>query len=532
MLSRLPNRWRIGARRWAIAGSLALSLCGCTTVRDYLANGYKVGPNYRRPPAPVAERWIDEDDVRVRTVESDDSHWWTVFNDPVLNDLVGTAYRQNLTLREAGWRVLQRRAELGIARGNLMPQSQTMSGAFSRNNLSSQAANRFGTPELNFNAWDYGFNMGWELDFWGRFRRAIEASSAELDASVEHYDDVLVTLIADVASDYVAIRTLQLRLDFARQNVELQKTTLGLAEARFKGGQDNELTVNQAKSDLKLTEALVPQLEIQLREANNRLCILLGIPPEDLTAKLGNLPIPTAPVDVAVGIPADLLRRRPDVRRAERLAASASARIGVADAEFYPQISINGTFGWTAQQLPDLFDGNAFRGGVGPSFSWKILNYGRLVNNVRRFDALYEQTVLNYQNTVLKAGEQVEDGLVRYLKSQQRVHFLQQSVDAEVAAVKDAIAQYKGGLTSFTWVTIIQERLVQRQEELAQAMGDVPSGLIQVYRALGGGWQIRCTQDSLETGHIPIAALPVEQPQPEPLPKVPEEKPPQEMPQP
>lgn len=503
------------------------ALCGCTGPLEYFRNGFKVGPNYGRPPAPVAERWIDADDIRIRSEDADDSHWWTVFNDPVLNDLVLAAYNQNLTLREAGYRVLRARAELGIAVGEIFPQTQNMSGDYNRVNLSDVVANRFGTPELYYNQFDFGFGLAWELDFWGRFRRAIEARSAELDASVENYDDVLVTLVSDIASTYVTLRTTEQRIAYARENIKLQQISLRIANARWKGGQVSEMDANQAQSDLANTQALVPQLEIQLREANNRLCILLGIPPVELRAKLGPAPIPTAPESVAVGIPAELLRRRPDVRKAEREAAAQSAEIGVAVSALYPHISINGAMGWSAEEFGLLFSGRAFRGTVGPSFTWNILNYGRLLNNIRAQDARFNELVLSYQNTVLKANSEVEDGLVRFTRSQDTARFLQVAVNAELRAVKEAIAQYEGGLTDFNRVAVIQERLVTRQEEYAQAQGNIALGLVKVYRALGGGWQIRCDPEALAAAE---AAAGVGAQLAEPLEQLPQPKPADAMP--
>jgi NodT family efflux transporter outer membrane factor (OMF) lipoprotein len=506
---------RPGPRRLAALSALALAMGGCTTLTEYISNGFKVGPNYRRPAAPVAADWIDASDVRVRKEEDDLSRWWTVFNDPVLDALVQNAYRQNLSLREAGFRVLEARADLGIRVGEFFPQLQDMVGSYSRQALSLNAPNRQFIPQRFFSQWAYGFTLGWELDFWGRFRRAIEASADSLDASVEDYDDVLVTLLGDVAANYVQLRTLQQQLEYVRVNVGLQRETLAIAQARFKGGQATELDVDQAQSNLSQTEALVPELEVRIRQTNNRLCVLLGTPPEELLAKLGPAPIPTAPTSVAVGIPADLLRRRPDVRRQERLAAAQAARIGVAEADFYPAIAINGTIGYQAEELAQLFESLSFTGTVGPSFQWKILNYGRILNNVRLQEARFQELVTTYQNTVLQAGEEVENGLVLFLKSQQRAKYLAESVDAAEKAVKVAIAQYKGGLVDFNRVALLQQNLVQQQDLLAQARGDIALGLIQVYRALGGGWQIRCGP----TEGMPVASVAApETPQAELLP--------------
>jgi len=478
---------------WATALAAAtLSASGCTTLSDYINNCFKVGPNYKRPTAPVAQKWIDADDVRVRSEPEDDSHWWTVFNDPVLSDLIQTAYRENLTLREAGFRVLQARASLGIAVGELFPQNQEMIGSYTRRGVSENVANRIATPQRWFSTWDYGFGLAWELDFWGRFRRSIEAAEDSLDASVENYDDVLVLLISDVASNYVRYRVLEQQLAYTRAVVKLQTQSLQIAQAKFKGGQVSQLDVNQAQANLSATEVVIPQLEISLREVNDKLCVLLGLPPEDLKAKLGAAAIPTAPTSVAVGIPADLLRRRPDIRRAEREAAAQCAEIGVADAEFYPQISINATWGWAAEHFKDLFAHGSFRGSIGPEFHWAILNYGRILNNVRVQDARFQELVAHYQQIVLRADGEVEDGLARFLKAQDEQRNAKDSVKAQQAAVKDAIAQYEGGLTDFNRVAVVEEQLVSRQNQLAQAEGEIALGLIQVYRALGGGWQIRC----------------------------------------
>jgi len=471
----------------------ALILCasGCTSVREYVANGFKVGPNYLRPAAPVAQDWIDADDVRIRDESVDLSAWWHVFRDPVLDSLVARAYEQNLTLREAGFRVLQARALRNIAVGTFFPQQQDAFGGYSRNGVSTATANTSFLPQRFYSQWEGGFNLAWELDFWGRFRRAIEAAEADLDASIENYDDVLVTLVGDVATNYVQARVLQRELVLVRGNVELQMQTLELAEARFRGGQTSELDVDQARSNLAQTEALVPQLEIQLRVVNNQLCVLLGIPPQDLATMLGTAPIPTAPPEVAIGVPAELLTRRPDIRRAERIVAAQSARIGVAMSELYPHISIGGTIGVSSEQIDDLFTSPALFGTVGPGFQWNILNYGRLVNNVRFHDARFQDAILGYQNTVLIAGAEVENGLVQFLRSQQQTRALAISVEASERAVNIAIAQYKGGVVDFNRVALLQQNLVEQQDLLAQAQGDIALGLVNTYKALGGGWQIR-----------------------------------------
>ncbi len=481
-----------------VAGLLLMligsSLLGCTGPREYFRNGWKVGPNYRRPPAPVAQKWIDEDDKRVRSTTEDISYWWTTFNDPVLNDLVVTAYRQNLTVRQAAFRVLQARANLGFAFGTLFPQSQSFNGDFTQTQISRASANRGFLPQGSYPNWEFGFSMAWEIDFWGRFRRAIEAADANLNASVEDYDDVLVTLVGDVASTYTQLRTVEQQLVYVAANVQLQRETLEIAKARFAGGQATDLDVEQATSILAQTDSQTPQLEIQRRQFQNALCVLMGMPVIDLEARLGKGAIPSAPPEVAVGIPADLLRRRPDVRRQERIAAAQSAIIGVLESDFYPSLTINGSIGYGAQNFSDLFGSSALQGTVGPSFNWRIFHYGRIINRVRGQEAQFQEMVAKYQQTVLLANQEAENGLVQFLRAQQQTRALAISVGAAERAVGVATVQYKGGLVDFNRLSLIEQNLVNQQNLFAQARSSIALGLIQVYRALGGGWQIRLNQ--------------------------------------
>ncbi len=499
-----------GRTRWLVGVLLTTVLCGCTPCREYIHNGFKVGPNYCKPAAPVAQQWIDANDKRVSTSEDDLCQWWGVFHDPILNDLICTAYHQNLTLREAGFRVLEARAQLGIAIGNIFPQLQNASGDYMAIARSRQTVGLGFGPQF-FNQWNFGFNLAWELDFWGRFRRAVEQNSDLLNASVEDYDGALVTLLGDVATAYVNMRTLELRIKYAEDNVHIQRDTLAIVEARFKVSTISELDVDQARTTVESTEAAIKELEIALRQSVVQLCILMGMPPEDLYARFGRGPIPTAPKEVAVGIPADLLRRRPDVRAAERRLAAQCAAIGIAESEFYPHVSIIGTLGWSAQNLGHLFEPSALNSNVGPSFTWNLLNYGRLLNNVKFQDALFQELLATYQNSVLLANQDVENGLVTFLKGQERTDHQQASVDSAVRAVNIALKQYEAGTADFTTVTQVEQIQVQQQDLLAQAQGEICTGLIQVYRALGGGWQIRL-QGCGEELPPPGAALLQQQP--------------------
>ena len=515
---------------------LSLLAQGCTSPKQYFDNGLKVGPNYCRPQAPVAERWIDTDDPqqRVRTDSEELARWWAVFNDPVLDRLMTIAYQQNLSLREAGFRVLEARAQLGIARGEFFPQQQDASGGYTRR----------GTNQTFLNQWNLGFNLAWELDFWGRFRRAITAADNELDASVEAYDYVLVTLLADVASSYIQIRTDQQRITLLEKNVEIQQGVLDVVKRQLEAGAKNvtAIDLNQAVSNLKQTQAGIPQLEMDLRQANNRLCILLGIPPvelrrtmeawraederrteevrsasrslaellrtadlskiaeaqkvESLWRTIGTVHTPKVPQSVTAGIPAELLRRRPDVRQAERLAAAQAEMIGIAEADLYPAFSVSGTLGYQTTEFNRLFKSDAFTGSFGPSFRWNLLNYGRIANDIRFQDARFQELVVSYQNAVLQANAEVENNLATFLRAQERAELLGESAAAGQRAVIVALNLLKAGATDFNQYAVIEQSLVQQEDSWAQARGQIALGLIEVYRALGGGWEIRLSEET------------------------------------
>jgi NodT family efflux transporter outer membrane factor (OMF) lipoprotein len=481
---------RRSPRAFALAVVVLLvvaGVAGCaTSLRQWVRNGFKVGPNYARPPAPVAPQWIDGGDARVKNDPPRDRGWWTVFNDPVLNALVEMAYRQNLDLRVAGTRILEARAQRGIAVGNLFPQSQSALGAYAHANVTQNVG--LPLPE-QVNVWATGFNASWELDFWGRYRRTVEAANADWAASVEQYGDTLVLVLSEVATSYVELRTFEQRLAYARQNVEIQKGSLQLAEDRFSRGLATELDVRQARSSLAQTEAAIPPLEADRRQASNRLCILLGMPVGDLASQLGPGSIPAAPPDVAVGIPADLLRRRPDIRRAERQVAAQSAQIGVAESDLYPRLTLNGFLGYAADDIERLFRSSSFTAFIIPTIQWNVLNYGRIANNIRVQDARLEGVALQYQQAVLTAGREVEDALVGFLQTQQQAARLEQSVNEATRSVELVLIQFRGGVTDFNRVFNTQSVLVSQQDQLAIARGQIALRLIQVYKALGGGWQ-------------------------------------------
>jgi len=482
-------------KRKIFVAYLSLSVTACMTA----------GPDFVKPEADVSQQWLSEQQD-LSTSSAEFKEWWKVFNDPVLNDLINTAYQQNLDLQVAAVRILEARAQLGIAVGNQYPQTQTLGGSLTHNELSENSPNFSSLQDPTFGSYQAGFDAAWELDVWGKFQRGIESADATLLATLANYDDILVSLTAEVAAAYVQIRTFEERLILAKQNEAIQQRSFNITEVRFKNGATTELDVTQAKALLHNTKALISSLDVGLRQSKNGLSILLGIPPNDLKDALGGESgvIPTAPAEVAVGMPAEILRRRPDVRRAELQAASQSALIGVAQAELYPSFSLFGSFGLASSStgssdFGDLVQSDSFTSTIGPSFSWPILNYGRIKNNVRVQDARYQQSIINYKNTVLFAVREVEDAMVSFLKAREQAGDLQTSVDASNRSVEISLIQYRDGVTNYTRVLNSQEFLVQQQDSLTAIRGDVARSLIAMYKALGGGWELREGQTLLPT---------------------------------
>src|SRR5271167_103560 len=483
----------IAPTRLARVAAVLLALAG---------SGCMVGPDYQSPPAPAAAKFLEANQPSVDTKRQEYEAWWRVFHDPVLDRFVQTAYNQNLSLVAAGTRVLQARAELGVAIGEFYPQTQHGTGSVLYNRESQ--ADPTATPQSQFtNFWrdSLGLTVNWELDFWGKFRRAIQSADAAYLASIASYDDTLVTLLGDVATTYIGIRTLQTQIAIAEDNIVKQKKALAIANARFRGGVATKLDVYQAENVLGQTEANVPQLTAQLKQGMNALRVLLGMAPQPLDDLLrGPQAIPVPPIDVAVGIPADLVRRRPDIRAAELAAMSQSAQIGIAEAELYPAFSLLGTFGTSAStvsksKLKRVFEGSGITFAFGPSFQWNILNYGQITNQVRVEDADLQTLLVNYQNAVLQAQQQVENGLTSFLQGREQVDLLRESVAAAKGALGIALLEYNLGTVPFTTVLVMEQNLYTAQNDLAMAEGTVSTGLASVYEALGGGWQIRADNE-------------------------------------
>lgn len=475
---------------WAAArAALAALAVGATLA------GCMIGPDFVAPDAPLATHYPAAGDPAVDTTRQEYRDWWRVFGDPTLDWLVATAYAQNLDLRMAGVRVLAARAQLGIAIGELYPQEQAASGAVSYNRIPGSIPYNI----IDNTYWQayLGAQAGWEIDLWGKIRRGVESADLAYLSSVASYDDVLVTLLGDVASTYVQLRTLQRRIAIAEENVVRQRDAVRIARNRFHAGVVTKRDVYQAENVLGSTEAAIPALRIELAQAENALAVLLGVPPGtlgDVLRPTGLIPI--APLEIAVGIPADLLRRRPDIRQAELDAASQCARIGIAKADLLPAFSLVGNVGVLSTDigrgsLSDLFASKRLTYGAGPTVQWNILNYGQITNNVRLQDARYQELLVGYQRTVLAAQQEVADAMTMFLESRRQEAALHGSAVAAAGALRIAMNEYTEGSADFTTVLTAEQRLFSAENDLAVARGNVPLGLIAAYRALGGGWQVR-----------------------------------------
>ncbi|WP_371745759.1 efflux transporter outer membrane subunit [Myxococcus sp. CA033] len=460
-------------------------------------SGCSVGPEFTRPVAAVPQEWNTQGEPRITTQPVVDAEWWKAFGDPTLDRLVEQAYQQNLPLQVAGLRIVEARAQLGILTGQQYPQVQVATGNVTGVGLSENAANlsRLGF-DRDFLNYAVGFDALWELDFWGKYRRGVESGTAGLLASAADYQSAIVALTAEVARTYVSIRTFEVLMAQAEQNIRIQEEGLNIAQSRFSNGATSELDVVQAATLLESTRASLPQLEIGLEQSFNALSALLGRPPGALEALLaGPKQIPVAPATVAVGMPAEILRRRPDVRSAELSAAAQCSRIGIAKAELYPSFTLVGSVGLEASSAGGTFGNlasiHSLAYSFGPRIVWPFLNYGRLKNGVRVQDARFQQLLINYQNTVLKAAQEVTDALVGFVQSHKALSFEEAAVKAAQRSVELSMVQYREGAVDFQRVLDAQRSLLVQQNNRAQASSAIATNLVSLYKALGGGWEVR-----------------------------------------
>jgi NodT family efflux transporter outer membrane factor (OMF) lipoprotein len=461
--------------------------------------GCAVGPHYVKPVVSVNDSWRGMSSPQISAQPATESAWWKAFNDPVLEQLIQLAYKQNLTLRVAGLRIMEARAALAIATGNQYPQVQQAFAGVNGVGLSNNTVNK--TPGFSrYYAIDnLGLDVSWEADFWRQYAKAVRAQKDVYLGSTADYQETLVTLTAEVAQTYVAVRTFEALIEQTRRNVSIQTESLRIADARFRNGATSELDVSQARALLESTRASIPQLEISLVQSKNALTTLLGQPPGSLENVLqGPQAIPTAPAQVAVSIPAEVLRRRPDVRNAELVAMAQCERIGVAKADLYPHFLLSGTLGLNATQGGaqsfNLLSPASFFFAVGPQVTWQFLNYGRIKNRVRVEDARFQEVVTTYQNSVLSASQEVEDGIVGFVKELEATSVQQEAVTAARRSAELARIQYREGAVDYQRVLLADQTLLQQENNLISLRSGVATNTIRLYKALGGGWEMSIGQ--------------------------------------
>jgi NodT family efflux transporter outer membrane factor (OMF) lipoprotein len=451
-----------------------------------------VGPDFVKPEPEIAPDWSEPVEAGLETTPHELVEWWKIFNDPVLDELVESARLRNNTLLIAGLSVLEARAQLGIATGAQYPQTQITAGDAA---YISPADNTGATSGF----WQYGIGAtaSWEIDFWGRFRRGIESADAAFLASIAAYDQAQVLLTAAVVNTYATVRTLEGQLEIAHENVKIQQRSYEITGVRFENGQDSELDMQQAHTLLLSTQASIPALEITLTQARNALSVLLGQAPGAVKTVLAKgQGIPGIPDNISVGFPADMLRRRPDVRQAELVAMSANALVGLAEADLYPSFSLTGSIGLAAggpgdSDFGDLFDGDALTWSVGPSFVWPFLNYGRIKNNIRVQDARLQQTLVNYRETVLQAAREAEDAMAGVIGTNKQKVILKQTVISAKRSNDLSSLRYKEGYSDYQRVLNAQQALFRQQQRMVTNQGDSVRTLVDLYKSLGGGWEGR-----------------------------------------
>jgi NodT family efflux transporter outer membrane factor (OMF) lipoprotein len=479
------------ARRVLLACSAAI-VSACTNV----------GPEYVRPDSPLGPDWYEAEHERYDTSVEQQVLWWEALGDPVLNDLIGLAREQNNNLQIAGLRVLESRAQLGIAVGNQYPQAQVVAGDATAVQGSENAANT-AAGDLRYTQFNVGVGASWEIDFWGKFRRGIEAADAAYFAAVAGYDQAMILVTAQVCSTYLAIRTLEEQIRITNNNIAIQQRSLDIVNVQYENGATSELDVLQARTLLMATKATLPSLQAQLYQAKHALSTLLGSAPTDMTDLLkGSSSIPKVPAKLAVGLPADLLRRRPDVRQAEFFAMAQNAQVGLAEANLYPSFSLTGTVGLTAAGNTDttrtgnsgfseLFSGDSVTYSFGPSFVWPFLNYDRLKNSVRVQDARLQQSLISYREVVLQAAREVEDAVVALEGAVAQDALLAVTVESAQRSADVAQLRFNEGFADYQRVLDAQQSLFTQQSRYVTNHSSIVSSFIALYLALGGGWELR-----------------------------------------
>ena len=468
-----------------------------------LASCTVVGPNYVAPGLPDYSGWTTPLASDLLTGQQDLAEWWTIFADDELSALVTLSLAGNNSTEIAALRVLESRAQLGSAIGSRYPQAQFASGDAT-----------YVTPADNLGGgdqfWQYGLgaSIAWEPDFWGRFRRGIEASDAAFLASIAAYDQATVLLVAQVVDTYTLIRSLEDQLRIAAENVAIQQRSYDIAEVLYRNGEDSELDMQQAKTLLLSTQSTIPGLTAGLQQVQNAMNTLLGRAPgkiPEITSAQGGIPV--IPEKISIGLPADMLRLRPDVRLAELQAMSQNALVGLAEADLYPSFSLAGSIslvsgGPGTSDFGDLFNDDAITWAAGPSFTWPFLNYDRIRNNIRVQDVRLQQALVNYAESVIQAAREAENALAAYYGTRAQTDILEQTVASARRSNTLSTIRYREGLSDYQRVLDSQQSLFSQQQRLIDSQTNSIRSLIGLYKALGAGWQGRTGLPQVDTDDI------------------------------
>ncbi|MBI5213618.1 MAG: efflux transporter outer membrane subunit [Nitrospirae bacterium] len=449
--------------------------------------GCSVGPNYKKPDVKIPASFSETQPVKDQVI--DYGKWWKTFNDPLLDSLIEDGVKSNRDIRIAGARIKEVRALYGVTDAAFWPNLQA-SGSYSRNRTSENAPLSKTTGGSTYSLFQAGFDASWEIDFFGGVRRAVEAAGADVDAALESGRMVMVSVLGEAAKNYIELRGLQKQLDVLEANARSQAESLDLIRVRYKAGLISFLDVARAESLLTSTKAQIPLIQKSIKQAAHRIAVLLGKEPGALWQELSKRSaIPVPAIGITAGLPSELLLRRPDIRRAERDLAAASARIGAAKADLFPRFSLTGSFGLQGAEDRDMgFAGSRFWN-IGPSLRLPIFSGGRITSNIQAQDARHEQALIRYEQTIMAALEEVENALVAYAKEEERRKDLAASVASSREAFSLAAELYTKGLADYLNVLDAERSLLSAESQLAQSEAAVSGYIVSLYKAIGGGWE-------------------------------------------
>lgn len=487
---------------FALSAAVSVVIAGCT-----------VGPNYQTPTVQTPEAFGSAKSGRVVTTQkssevgassrptttnselADLMKWWQSFDDPTLSSLIERAVANNLDVKQAESRIRQARAQLGINAADFYPTVDATGNVTRQRSSNSTGVGGGSIPGSGgreSTLWRAGFDASWEIDVFGGVRRSVEAARADIEAAAEDRNSVLTSLLSEVAANYVQLRGAQQRIRIATDNIESQKQTLGLNEARFQAGISSEFDVARARAQVATFEATVPTLRITEQQSIHRISVLLGMAPAELTTELSPPErIPMALPEIPVGLPSDLLRRRPDIRRAERQLAAQTARIGVATADLYPRFSLTGSLGSQTTKFARIGDARSIFYSIGPAVSWNIFDAGRIRSNIRLQSETQNERLLSYEAVILQSFEEVENAIVAYTRNVERREALSRAVEANRRSVELATGRFAGGqgVGNLLDVLVAQRDLFSAEDALVASETELSQNLVALYKALGGGWE-------------------------------------------